>query len=223
MLMQEKYNVYFDEYGNTGNNLLDENQPFYIVCGWIVPKDLIELIRGYLSEALKEYNPNLKELKGKTLIQTQKGRMFLSHLIVQMLDIGCIPILSISDKNFIAAAKLCYLLDDCIEPQILHNQNLIISAENRIKFALKIAEICPVEVNEFAKVVRNPEEDKLRGIFKSIHQILLNNKSEYAHLFAIEIIDFDEAILSLNNELTAQPKKAASAVNLPVFTAFWRT
>ncbi|MBG9446727.1 MULTISPECIES: DUF3800 domain-containing protein [Bacillaceae] len=214
-----RYSVFFDEYGNTGNNLSDINQPYYIVSGWVIPNDLTNPIRESITKSLKSYNPHLKELKGKKLLETRKGRQFLCQLMMQMLDIGCIPILSINHKDFVAAAKLSYLLDDCIDPAVLHSYNLMVSAESRNKFAHLLLEMCPKEVGKFANLLRNPELETLRELFNEIYLNLSKRRLKYASLFNQDLIDFTEAIWSLQNDLNSQPRKAASAINLPCFTS----
>lgn len=213
----KEYSVYFDEYGNTGNNLLDINQPYYIVCGWIIPNVLKNRITQSIKDDLRDYNPSLKELKGKKLLQSSKGRKFLCQLLMQMLNSGCIPILSINYKGFVAAAKLSYLLEDCIDSPILHNYNLIISAKERNRFAHLLLELCPEEVSEFAALSREPVLEKIKSLFQKIHLNLSEKGSEFAPLFKDDIVDFEQALWSLSNDLTSQPRKAASAINLPCF------
>lgn len=43
---------YFDESGNTGNNLTDDNQPVFVLCALAVPADRWQLIGSTMPDVL---------------------------------------------------------------------------------------------------------------------------------------------------------------------------
>lgn len=50
--------IYFDESGNTGNNLTDDSQPIFVLCALAVPADRWQIIESELDEARQAIYPD---------------------------------------------------------------------------------------------------------------------------------------------------------------------
>jgi len=50
--------IYFDESGNTGNNLSDDNQPIFVLCALAIPADRWQVIEHDLTEARRVIYPD---------------------------------------------------------------------------------------------------------------------------------------------------------------------
>ena len=50
--------IYFDESGNTGNNLADDSQPIFLLCALAVPADRWQIIENDLTEARRTIYPD---------------------------------------------------------------------------------------------------------------------------------------------------------------------
>lgn len=100
---------------------------------------------------------------------------------------------------------------------MLHKHNLIISAKSRIKFAKLISKKCKDELKEFGAILRDPNVTDLHLLFGNVRKRF--SRSKYSELFTEENINIEEAMESLILDLTSQPKKAASAINLSAFTS----
>jgi hypothetical protein len=50
--------IYFDESGNTGNNLSDDTQPIFVLCGLAVPADRWQIIENDLADARRAIYPD---------------------------------------------------------------------------------------------------------------------------------------------------------------------
>lgn len=50
--------IYFDESGNTGNNLSDDSQPIFLLCALAVPADRWQVIESDLTEARRAIYPD---------------------------------------------------------------------------------------------------------------------------------------------------------------------
>lgn len=50
--------IYFDESGNTGNNLSDDSQPIFLLCALAVPADRWQVIEHDLTEARRAFYPD---------------------------------------------------------------------------------------------------------------------------------------------------------------------
>lgn len=203
-----KCNVYVNEH--QVQSLKEVNDGLHVVCGWIVPHSLTGILRNSLGNSIQELNED-------NLLQNRKGRKLLKQFIIQMLEMGCIPITSINDQQFVASAKLGSMLNDCIKTPVLHKLNLAVNEKNIIHFADMLVKKCPEEIDEFLRLMKSPDKQKLKVLFRSFRQKLLNEKSMFAHLFSERVINFDELVstLVLNNNLPS--KKAASLAKTPVF------
>jgi hypothetical protein len=204
-----KCNVYVNEEMLPGS--MQGSDGLHVVCGWIVPHSLVGVLRNSLANSFHELN-------GKIHFHNRKGRKLLKQLIIQMLEMGCIPITSINDQQFVASAKLGRLLNDSIKTPVLHKLNLAINEENTVHFADMLVKKCSREVQEYLKVTNNPDKQKLRVLFKAIRQKLLNERTMYAHLFSERVINLDEVVTTLKQDKSLHPKKAASLAKSPIYT-----
>lgn len=71
--------LFFDEAGNTYNNLLDEQQPYFAYLGfWDKDDDTVE---KFLKLKEKYHYPKNQENKGITLAKSKPGQKFLIELL----------------------------------------------------------------------------------------------------------------------------------------------
>lgn len=104
--------IYFDESGFTGNNLLNLDQPAFVYAGIAIDPDDASRLH---SEIISRFNIRSRELKGKYLVRTGKGREAISWLLAQCRDIACI---AISNKNYALAGKFYeYIFEPVLKPQ----------------------------------------------------------------------------------------------------------
>lgn len=92
--------AYCDESGNTGANLLDDNQPLLVIGGWFVNDRLIEGAEQVVLEYIEVLSPKDNELKGIRLLKTAAGTQRVLNLIVQ-LHRGCSSICQFVEKRII--------------------------------------------------------------------------------------------------------------------------
>ena len=157
--------IYFDESGYTGNNLLHPNQK-YFAYGSVATDDLEA--KEFVTALIKKYGIQGGELKGSRLVQFNKGRKAVDEIFTHFE--GRIK-LSISEKKFALACKFFeYIFEPCISE--------INSFFYDIGFHKFIANMLYVEFLargagaeqifvEFENLMRSRNADGLEAIFSS--------------------------------------------------------
>jgi hypothetical protein len=101
-------NIYFDESGYTGNNLLHPKQKFFAYAS--VATDDVEA-KDFVEGIISKYGIQGRELKGKNLLKFGKGRKAIDEIFSHF-D-GRLKI-SVSDKKFALACKFYeYIFEPC--------------------------------------------------------------------------------------------------------------
>jgi len=157
--------IYFDESGFTGNNLMNHQQKHF-AYGSVATDDTEA--REFVSGLIKKYGIQNGELKGRNLVQFNKGRKAIDEIFEHFE--GRIKI-SISDKKFALACKFFeYIFEPCISD--------INSLFYRIGFHKFIANMLYVEFlgrgagaeqifEEFESLMKNRKGEGLESIFSA--------------------------------------------------------
>lgn len=98
--------VYCDESGNSGPNLLDLNQPIYVLGGWVVPASLTSAAEDVVRETCETLCPSSDELHGTKLLRTKKGQSGLAAFIGHMGRAGAWPVYEVAEKRYWIAGKI---------------------------------------------------------------------------------------------------------------------
>lgn len=158
-------NIYFDESGFTGNNLLNEKQNYFAYASVATSPDEAKEV---VARIMKQYGVQGGELKGKNLVKFARGRRAMDDIITHFE--GRIK-LSISDKKY---ALACKFFEYIFEPSLAKISSLFYG----INFHLFIANILYVEFiargagaeeifNEFESLMREMDEPRLACLFSS--------------------------------------------------------
>jgi len=75
--------IYCDESGFTGNNLLDEQTPFFAYSSVAVSN---EEAKDYVQKIIKDYEVQAGELKFQKLIRYSRGRQVITHVLTTFSD-----------------------------------------------------------------------------------------------------------------------------------------
>jgi hypothetical protein len=161
-------NIYFDESGYTGNNLLHPDQKFFAYAS--VATDEVEA-GEFVESIIKRYGIQNGELKGSKLVRFTKGRKAISEILHHFAERLKV---SISDKKFALACKF----HECIFEPCYSEVN---SLFYKLGFHRFIANILYLEFvargagadeifREFEELMRTNDESKLSSIFStSVH------------------------------------------------------
>ena len=158
-------NIYFDESGFTGNNLLNEKQNYFAYASVATNPDEAKEV---VERIMKQYRVQGGELKGKYLVRRHQGKLAIDDILTHFE--GRIKI-SISDKKYALAGKF---FEYIFEPSLSEISTLFYG----INFHLFIANILYVEFiargagaedifNEFETLMREMDEEKLASLFSS--------------------------------------------------------
>ncbi len=110
--------IYCDEAGFTGNNLLDTDQPFFAFATIAINSGEATAV---VERAIKDYGINGKELKGKDLLQFNRGRQVISYVLEACAQQSLI---SAWHKRYSLAGKF---FEHLIEPVIADQNSLFYS------------------------------------------------------------------------------------------------
>jgi len=98
--------VFCDESGNTGANLLDANQPFFLIGGWMVNDALREVAEKIVNEYVEVLKPPKGELHGIQLLTTEIGSQSILYLAQDLYKVYCAPICQIVEKRYLLVSHI---------------------------------------------------------------------------------------------------------------------
>lgn len=110
--------VFIDESGNTGDDLLNLDQPIFVLAALGVDKKAERLIRAAVANLRKKHRIQAgRELKGRSLTQG-RGRRLIKEVVDAIFANGGIVFLELVEKRF----NICtFLVDDLFDP--VYNDN----------------------------------------------------------------------------------------------------
>jgi hypothetical protein len=101
--MKESSLIYCDESGNDGPNYLNDQAPFYVLAGWVVPENAIGDAEGEMESLRTTHCREAPELKFKMF----RGKPWVvSESMSRLGQIGLIPIYLIAEKRYCIAGKI---------------------------------------------------------------------------------------------------------------------
>ncbi len=130
--------IYIDESGFTGANLLDPQQPFFVVASADIPEDQSEQI---LRASFPGYQGD--EFKFQNIWKSNRGRKNLVNFATHLNNLGNNTFTWMADKKLVALTKV---VDFLIEP-IIHDAGYNFYADG---FCWKYTNYIYYGFNEFA-------------------------------------------------------------------------
>ena len=110
-----EWTLYLDESGNTGTNMLDENQPFYVYAGWLVNNDDKNNVINYIQESFKKVNA--QELKSVNIIKRYRPQLY--NFLQNAIHNGMHPFYYVFEKKYYICCKIVETFFD-----YAHNKNV---------------------------------------------------------------------------------------------------
>lgn len=116
--MSLKHSVYIDEAGNTGDDLKNQDQPFFTIGAIGIPESAASSIESSISALRKQYKlQSTQELKSKSLLGT-KNEPILSDIFNLLFEKMCLPFFTIVEKKFMIVGRT---IEDLFDPE--YNDN----------------------------------------------------------------------------------------------------
>lgn len=101
--MEESSLIYCDESGNDGPNYLNDQSPFYVLAGWVVPENAIVNAAVEMESLRKAHCRDAPELKFKTF----RGKPWaVSASMCRLGQIGLVPMYLVAEKRYCVAGKI---------------------------------------------------------------------------------------------------------------------
>lgn len=101
--MQESSLIYCDESGNDGPNYLNEQSPFYVLAGWVVPENAIVNASIEMESLRQAHCRDAPELKFKTF----RGKPWaVTASMCRLGQIGLVPMYLVAEKRYCVAGKI---------------------------------------------------------------------------------------------------------------------
>lgn len=219
--------LYCDEAGNTGDNYLDPNQPVFATAGVIVRPQGESLLAARVANLEAEFRNTLlprerkKEVKSSKVLRTEDGRRLVVDFVKGLVPSGVLPVVTVAEKRFCAAAKA---VETLLDPAHNDGAGWLLTTDNRER--TRIAEHLtgyPLTVLQtFVTAYQQPTIDSIRASASALADAAadrghrrLGDAFRSAAAAAETIADSENVDDGLPGD-----RGASTAINLPVFLSF---
>lgn len=191
--------IYFDEAGNTGHDLLNTSQPFYVLSSTTIKPEKAESL-------LKEYFSNIDQLHFKKKRKSIKGRKEILNFWNNNFEF-----LKNNFKSIIIEKKfmiVCQMLNYLVEPQLYkygidyYDEGMNISHANMMYMCIPV--FCGVGLanrlyNAFIEMFKIKNSKSIKSFYKILSLLEQNSKSED---FKEEIFILQKSIEKINETIS---------------------
>jgi len=178
--MSDRYVIYCDESGNDGPNYLNEDEPFYVLAGWIMPEEALVEVAVEIENLRQAHCPKADEVKFSMF---KRRPWIVCETMERLGRLGLVPIYVVAEKRFCIAAKIVEtLLDpyfnsrlsDPFTGDFVSKRHLANTLYDRLSENALVA---------FAKAYRDPTQAKFEEVLTQIADEANNSVNpEVAHL-----------------------------------------
>ncbi|MBI2274722.1 MAG: DUF3800 domain-containing protein [Bacteroidetes bacterium] len=175
--------IYCDESGFSGPNLLVADQPFFVYAGVSLDDELVKEMLDYV----KANYPVQKEIKGRNLVQNDKGQKVISEIFRRYNSRAKIVY---HDKKYALAAKI---FEYAIEPNMVSNQMAYETGFNRFIATGLYAYF--VTATDDAEHIFRSFMDTVRGDSKTALFEINHHEKNYLLWWLFEIVKYDPKTL----------------------------
>ena len=110
-----EWTLYLDESGNTGTNMFDDNQPFYVYAGWLINKDDENKVISYIKESFSRVKA--QELKSINILKRYRPQLY--KFLLNSIEQGMHPFYFVFEKKHYVCCKIVETFFD-----YAHNSNV---------------------------------------------------------------------------------------------------
>lgn len=179
---EKKGYIYLDESGNTGSNLIDANQPVFVLASICLSKNESVRLLDLITSNVKS------EIHFKTLRRSNRGResilRLLKHSLVSPQNIKVV----VFHKQYMILTKIVDLLIEhmaFINDFDLYKNGLNIALSNMLHCC--IPSFCGQHAYEkmlceFVEMIRSKDDEKVKKFYKTVKQLKeLSNHDKFEH------------------------------------------
>lgn len=114
-IIMAEWILYLDESGNTGTNMFDEKQSFYVYAGWLIKKEDMDSVTTFIKESFKIVKA--KELKSVSILKKYRPKLFA--FLQNSISNGMFPFYYVFEKRHYICCKIVDTFFD-----YFHNSNV---------------------------------------------------------------------------------------------------
>ena len=205
--------LYCDESGNTGSNLNDLDQPFYVLAGLVIPDGEAPSVEALVQRLRVEGAVQSWEMKAGALMKTSRGRPALGRFLMGIRKMHVGVFVGVYEKRFGICARM---VDDCLDAsyndrvEIGRMDNPLVKQRhaNTLYDALGDDTLRP-----WADAWRKGDQSLLVAATRDVCAALRKaGKKRLAHQIEGALVHADSWV---------QPASALESVNLPVWIDFY--
>ena len=205
--------IYFDESGNTGQNLLDDSQPIYaLVSNNFTDREVAEILKPLTANGDELHFNQIK----KNYKYQQQLKEILNHKLINFEKVKC----SYANKKF---ALVCHIVDQLVEPVFfdsdidIYKKGLNISFSNAIyTYGVNFwdKDLFNMFLKYFQFLIREPSDEKIENFYNSTID-LVESVCEKDKIFLEPILESKKQI----KEILLHQTKYAIDLSLPAFSS----
>lgn len=212
--------VYCDESGNSGANLIDEQQPCYVLAGVLGSSNDDEWLAQILDDLRRDHRLEGAELKGSKLLERARGWELVNDLLLAIRERGLV-VYNLVEKRYAVAAKVVETYLDPLYNSRVGNE-FTFDADWKQDLADAICELPTSTLHDFARAYRAREAPALLASLDALCAALRQrDRTDISILLAGSrrtIGEIAEAEKSADDGEI--PGAGMPSLNLPIFADF---
>lgn len=213
----QNYKTYIDESGNTGDNLTDKNQKYFVLAGVSVPISMEESLKNMIRDfflSVKEKEET--EIKATKWVKTAKKNAVLEKILQEMVAVGCDFSVVVIEKRYMVTS---IIVDDFLDGAYndIQDYTWCNNRDEKIKASQYFYEILDDEDLEF--IAKSFTAPTLEGMRMALNKIICKTK-DARYLTMLQGCHVEELYEDNLDLLKDTSKMSRGAVRSPNYVAF---
>lgn len=208
--------IFCDEYGNTGGNLVDRDQPVFAYAFVAIERATLDDAERLLALASRGPGGERVELKSTKLITSRQGRQKLASIGAAMASVGVRIVLSIVEKRY----QICFLIVETYLDPIWCEGALeeMLDAKARRRFADACYDALEdTTLTELLKAVRADDATQIGSIGDRISHRLQLHPDDFVYRAARTMVTNPERVFRHCKARDMLPTKVSPASQYAAF------
>lgn len=213
----QNYKTYIDESGNTGDNLTDKNQKYFVLAGVSIPISMEESLKNTIRDfflSVKEKEET--EIKATKWVKTAKKNAVLEKILQEMVAVGCDFSVVVIEKRYMVTS---IIVDDFLDGAYndIKDYTWCYNREEKIKASQYFYEILDDEDIEF--IAKSFTAPTLEGMRMALNKVICKTK-DARYLTMLQGCHVEELYEDNLDLLKDTSKMSRGAVRSPNYVAF---
>ena len=213
----QNYKTYIDESGNTGDNLTDKNQKYFVLAGVSIPNSMEESLKNTIRDfflSVKEKEET--EIKATKWVKTAKKNAVLEKILQEMVAVGCDFSVVVIEKRYMVTS---IIVDDFLDGAYndIQDYTWCNNREEKIKASQYFYERLDDEDIEF--IAKSFTAPTLEGMRMALNKIICKTK-DARYLTMLQGCHVEELYEDNLDLLKDTSEMSRGAVRSPNYVAF---